>query len=118
MIWADGVNSIGTRTFDNCTNVTNVNIPASVRNIGMWAFSKCSDLKCIVFGGDVPSMGRIGVFGIVTATAYYPNYKETWTEDARGNYGGTITWVGYNEGETPWDDSMTITDTGRTPSLP
>ena len=35
----------------------------------------------------------------VRASALYPLENETWTEDLLQNYGGTITWVPYRDGE-------------------
>ena len=100
----EGVTSIGYCAFNNCSSLTSVTIPASVTSIGDEVFCNCTDLTKIRFEGAAPAFGEY-VFGDpysspVTATAYYPLNDPTWTEEVRQNYGGTITWVGY-EPETP-----------------
>ncbi len=71
--------------------LTEVTIPELVESIGVWAFSGCLDLREINFKGDAPNIGD-NAFNAVTATAYYPASKATWTEPVRQNYGGKITW--------------------------
>lgn len=71
-----------------------------------YAFSNCTNLKEIYFLGDVPSF-RDSCFNNCTFTAYYPKGNNTWVGQ-RGNYGGKITWVGYDV-PTPKVPSLSIT---------
>ena len=86
------VESIEDHAFYGCSALNQIVIPASVTSIGAHGFGGCSALTSITFAGDAPTFGA-NVFADVTATAYYPSGNETWTEDARQNYGGEITWV-------------------------
>jgi beta-glucanase (GH16 family) len=47
---------IGSASFE-LSGLTSVTIPASVTSIGDWAFTKCPNLKSVVFLGAVKSMG-------------------------------------------------------------
>ncbi len=84
--------------FDNCTKLTSVTIPTSVREIT--TFDGCTSLKSIIFKGDAPSYLSQSMFRDLTLNAYYPAGNATWTETASGqevrqNYGGTVTWIPY-----------------------
>ena len=89
---SNSVTEIGESAFCGCSSLDDVTIPASVNKIGAYAFSGCTSLKKITFKGDAPHIGDY-TFRYVTATAYYPANAVTWTEEARQNYNGTITWV-------------------------
>ncbi|MCD8004011.1 MAG: leucine-rich repeat domain-containing protein, partial [Clostridia bacterium] len=130
-----GLTSIGGGAFYNCTSLTSITIPGSVTSIGGWVFAGCTSLTSITipagvtelewdtfnsctslteifFTGDAPSFGD-DVFYDVTATAYYPAYNDTWTEDVMQDYGGSITWVAftYTISDT-FGDGLTWTLTG------
>jgi len=90
-----GVQYINYWAFSQCRDLTSVVLPASVRSIGDGAFWRCSALSEIHFQGEAPNLAD-EVFSGVNATAYYPANNDTWTEEMRQNYGGTITWVPYN----------------------
>ena len=92
----EGVTSIGRYTFYGCSSLTSVTIPESVTSIGESAFSGCSSLTTIFFLGDAPSISS-GAFYAVRGTALYPVDNETWTAGKRQNYGGSLTWVGYQD---------------------
>ena len=47
----DGITTISERAFFGCTELTSVSIPASVKNIGKWAFVNCISLEDIYYGG-------------------------------------------------------------------
>lgn len=102
----NSVTMIGDGAFYKCSSLTNISIPDSVTYIGGLAFGD-TNLNKIVFWGNATTNSEGGryVFSNVTATAYYPAYDKTWTEEKRRNYDGNITWVGYNKGENPWEDS-------------
>ena len=93
----EGLTNIGNEAFMYCTSLTSLTIPRSVTNIGYRAFAYISSLSSVTFLGSVPTFGKVSssydVFLNVTATAYYPVGDESWTEDVRIGYGGTLTWV-------------------------
>ena len=93
---SNSVTEIIDGAFSGCTALAEVTIPASVIEIENHAFYNCTGLKKITFEGDAPRIYS-DIFHNVTATAYYPANAVTWTEEARQNYGGTITWVPYGE---------------------
>ncbi|MBD8940419.1 MAG: hypothetical protein EGR73_09000 [Lachnospiraceae bacterium] len=78
-----------------CSNLTEFNIRATIKEIGDQAFADCKNLRNIYFYGNCPSLGK-DVFANVKATAYYPYKDTTWTLDKLQDYGGTIIWY-------PWD---------------
>ena len=53
----DGVTSIGSYAFYNCTELTNIAIPDSVQSIGGYAFYKCTALTEITIPNGVTSIG-------------------------------------------------------------
>ena len=102
--------------FANRAKITKLIVGADVERIGTYAFSYCLYLKEITFLGDAPSIG-VNAFWKVEAEASYI-YNETWTEDVRQNYGGTILWT-TNCGEnhavvTDEAVAATCTETGLT----
>ena len=88
----ESLQTIGEGAFVRCP-VTAVTIPASVTKLGSCAFDRCGSLSSITFLGSAPAFVS-NCFAEVTATAYYPCGDETWTEDVKQSYGGTITWEG------------------------
>ena len=81
--------------FEGCVNLVNVNIKATVTEVGDHAFADCKNLRNIYFYGNCPKIGT-EIFKNVKGTVYYPYNNTTWTLDKLQNYGGTITWC-------PWD---------------
>ena len=81
--------------FEGCANLVNVNIRATVTEIGNQAFADCKNLRNIYFFGNCPKLGK-DIFKNVKAAAYYPYNDATWTLDKLQNYGGTITWRPWN----------------------
>ena len=104
-----GVASIGESTFSGCSSLTEIRIPAEVTGIGDYAFYRCNSLRRVDFLGDVPSISSSAFSGWfdadtntdyhVRAFALYPLENETWTEEMLQNYGGTLTWIPYRDGE-------------------
>ena len=110
------VTIIGHNGFRECSSLESITIPAKVESIGGMAFNYCFALKSITFAGDAPTLGD-GVFGNVTATAYYPANNETWTGVINNGYGGKLTWEAshamHARGVFPGYDA-TCTQEGRT----
>ena len=53
----DGIVSIGTRAFANCTNLTNITIPNSVTSFGDNSFEGCTGLTSVTIPNSVTSFG-------------------------------------------------------------
>lgn len=53
----DGVTSVGSLAFSNCSSLTSINIPNSVTSIGYDAFRNCSSLTSITIPNSVTSIG-------------------------------------------------------------
>ena len=53
----DGVTSIGSNAFLNCTGLTAITIAGSVKSIGWHAFSGCSGLTSVTIPGSVTGIG-------------------------------------------------------------
>ena len=110
-----GVTGIGSYAFENCKNLSSVEIGNTVQKIGEGAFSNCLtfgsllryhrvwirsrterfggalDLDTVYFEGNAPEMGE-EIFHNMSLTAYYVANDKTWTSAKRGNYGGHVTW--------------------------
>ncbi len=86
---------IGVRAFCYVSALESIEIPESVTLIGEGAF-KCSGVKKIKFKSSAPTFGY-DCFTDVVAEVYYPMNDASWTEDVRQNYGGTLTWIGYEK---------------------
>ena len=68
----DGVTSIGSYAFNNCTGMTSVTIPNSVTEIGDDAFWGCTSLTSVVIPNSVTSIGSdafIGCTNLARVTA-------------------------------------------------
>lgn len=103
---------IGDLCFAECYNLAEITIPAEVKTIGYLGFYDCTHLKEITFEGDAPELPiytegtwYVGTFPIdfewekpgdifrgVTATVYYPENNETYTEEFMELCGGDIEW--------------------------
>ncbi len=53
-----GAIEINANAFSNCTKLTQVSIPASVKGIGHCAFEVCPNLRSVYFEGNAPSGGN------------------------------------------------------------
>ncbi len=53
----DGTVFVCGSSFENCTDLTSIILPNSVRVIGDWAFSECNNLKEITIGEKVDTIG-------------------------------------------------------------
>lgn len=57
VIIKNGVTSIGSYAFEDCTSLTSVTIPNSVTSIGDWAFDGCTSLTSVTIPNSVTSIG-------------------------------------------------------------
>ena len=57
----EGITSIGTNVFSNCSNLTSVTLPNSITSIGGSAFSGCSNLTSVTLPNGITSIEN-GVF--------------------------------------------------------
>ena len=105
-----GVTVIEHETFALCTNLTEITIPGTVERIGYSAFSGCESLKKIYFEGAAPTFDYdldpdnqpyYNQLGKVAATVFYPGNNNTWTEEAKQDYGGNINWVSVDANRNP-----------------
>lgn len=104
----DTVTSIGDCAFDGCIRLTSVTIPEGVTEVWFGAFQD-SGLRLVTFLGSAPECGN-DIFENVTANVYYPA-DETWTEEMKQDYRGTLTWIGYDpETQSPGELSHVCYD--------
>ena len=106
---------IGANAFKRCTSLEGeLTILENVTTIGGSAFSGCNKLNPIYFNGSMPQIGSNAFQGI-TATAYYPRaHSESWTEEGRQNYGGTLTWYLWPKIKAETPAQPTVTENGIT----
>ncbi len=52
-----GITSIGDYAFEDCSNLTNIELPESLKSIGNYAFSECSNLTSIELPESLKSIG-------------------------------------------------------------
>lgn len=94
---------IGAYAFYHVSSLESIEIPESVTSIGRYAFGGCTGLKKIKFKGSAPAFEQKwsddinSFFADVVAEVYYPMNDASWTEEVRQNYGGTLTWIGYEK---------------------
>ena len=82
---------IGEHAFEE-SDLEAVTIPEKVTYISYFAFADCGSLKTIEFTGDLMAIGA-DAFTNVTADAYYPADNETWTQEARAQFGAGLKWI-------------------------
>lgn len=83
--------AIGKYAFEECS-ISNIVIPASVTFIRDGAFKDCKKLTKIYFLGDAPSPDYYEIFDNVTATVFYPEGNNTYTDSIRSKYGSSLKW--------------------------
>jgi hypothetical protein len=81
----EGTVSIQENLFYICDNLETVVIPASVKNIGAYAFQACSNLKTVTIGAGVTYIGYDAFFNCEKVTDVYCHANPenlTWDESA------------------------------------
>ena len=111
LVLPDTLQTIGTSAFEGTASLTSIVFPASLRELSAVSFRN-SGLTEMTFLGDAPVFNKsLGseeyAFGGVTATAYYPMYNPTWTEEVRQDYSGKLTWVAVDNHTHSWQTSCT-----------
>ena len=92
----EGISNIGDESFEECTGVKKIEIPASINRIGQRALAD-SGIEEISFKGKFPKLGiGEGAFEGLSAKIYYPIDKWTSSDIEKSEkYGGKIEWIGY-----------------------
>ena len=75
LVIPDGVTTIGSCAFYNCSGLTSVMIGDSVTSIGSYAFMNCGGLKSVIIGDSVTSIGDQAFWGCSGLTTIYYNAK-------------------------------------------
>ena len=87
--------------FASCMSLSTITVPVSVTSMAH-TFAEAYGLKSVKFMGNAPFAGS-NLFGNITITAYYPSNNPSWTETVRQDYGGHVTWIGYESDIKPSD---------------
>ena len=114
----DGVESIGSYAFANCTNLCSVNLPDSLVSIGENAFSNCSTLSRVMIPYDVAYLGPNAfsncssiTFVAMNSNAYNQNsFDEAST--SKVHFYRDITYISYGHGTVTGDKSRTYDGSG------
>ena len=75
------VTTIGDKAFFQCTNLTRATIPASVKNIGDYAFGACPKLKGVYFKNGAPDFGSSVFYRNDQVTVYYLRGTSGWLKE-------------------------------------
>ena len=116
LIVPEGVTSIGQYAFSNNSSLSKLTLPSTLTTLSDYAFASMYNTKDFIFKGDAPTFGGSQVFQYITANAWYPLGNETWTEEIKQNYGGTITWSGLCSGSHAWGEVVNVPATCETGS--
>ena len=85
---------VGIGAFLDCWALKNVTFGRTVKKLGKNIFGGCTSLTEVSFLGAKPELAD-NTFNEVAATVGYPEEADdavTWTDEARQNYGGELTW--------------------------
>ncbi len=86
------VREISTYAFTNCKYLTSVTLQGSPITLGEEAFSGCSALTNVRFTGSVSEID-INAFWGCDATVSYPANDTSWNSFVGKDFGGTLTWI-------------------------
>ena len=93
----NGVTTIGSYVFYNCTNLTSITIPEGVTSIGSYTFTCCDSLQKVYYTGTKDEWGSISLGslnGIPAVTIIFECDSERPYYDC-GKCGDTLDWVLY-----------------------
>ena len=116
LIVPEGVTTLGQYAFGGNSNMSKLTLPSTLTEVADYGFSRMWNTQDFIFTGDAPTFGGSQVFQWITANAWYPLGNETWTDEVKQNYGGTITWNGICTGSHDYDDPVTVPATCETGS--
>ena len=85
------VQSIADYAFSGNHGLTDITVPEGVTRIGSRAFEDCTEVKTITFTGDAPAIAEDAFRG-TSVKIIYPADNETWTAEVRKQYGGSLIW--------------------------
>ncbi len=69
LVIPNGVTSIGSSAFYNCSSLTSITIPDSVTSIGEDAFCRCSSLTSVTISDSITSIGDLAFWGCSSLTS-------------------------------------------------
>ncbi|MBQ7230749.1 MAG: leucine-rich repeat domain-containing protein, partial [Oscillospiraceae bacterium] len=116
LVIPEGVTSLGQYAFGGNSNLTKLTLPSTLTEVADYTFSRMWNVKDFIFKGNAPAFDGSQVFQYVTANAWYPLDNESWTDEVKQNYGGTITWKPMCSGSHTWNDPVTVEATCETGS--
>lgn len=108
IVLPDSMTKISAYVFQDCTSLKNVIIPGRVTSIGNSAFRTCSSLESVTIPSSVTNIGQYVFLSCdKLTTVKYEGTKEQWdaiefTEGGSGLYGKTITGKNAEGKETTW----------------
>ena len=90
----EGITSIGTNEFRNCSTLSEISIPKSMTTIKNNAFAGCSNLSQVYFGGSEAQWNEILIESNNTALTQAQIHFDSENSRERGML-GDLTWVYY-----------------------
>ena len=86
-----GVRTIGNAAFERCTALTELTIPSGVIGIGEWAFQGCSALARVSIPASVASIEKVAFYKTGLKDVYYAGTEAQWKAIQVGEYNEKLT---------------------------
>ena len=86
----DGITSLGSQIFSNCTTLTSVELPDSLTSIGSNSFMACSQLKSITLPKSVTTIGDYAFHNAGLKTVSYLGTSDDWNNIKIGTNNDTL----------------------------
>ena len=86
-----GVRTIGNAAFERCTALTELTIPSGVIGIGEWAFQGCSALTRVSIPASVASIEKVAFYKTGLKDVYYAGTEAQWKAIQVGEYNEKLT---------------------------